>query len=112
MTGHEMSNEELERLQRLQSTFPGRLTTLEVLLPLNNVSAKAPLMSLALAAEADIPEVAPRASAGLLYEYLGRISMMEPADNNAAMAWFEKSIAVNPTPDNTSHTPLALLKGG
>ena len=112
VTGHEMSSEELERLQRLQSTFPGRLTTLEVLLPLNNVSAKAQLMSLALAAEADIPAVAPRASAGLLYEYLGRISMMEPADNNAAMAWFEKSIAVNPTPDNTSHTPLALLKGG
>jgi hypothetical protein len=106
ITQNGLSQEELIRLQRLQSTFPGKLTTLEVLLPLNNTGAKSMLMETGLAAQANIPEVASKESIGLLYEYLGRTAMMAPADNDTATTYFEKSIAINPAPGNTSLCPL------
>ena len=109
LAGAPMTEADYMRLERLQNTFPGRLTTLEVLLPLNNPASKPVLMEIALSAQAQIPAETPRASKALLFEYLGRLEMMAPMNVEAAIGYFEASIHFNPVPQNTSLCPLRYL---
>lgn len=104
-----LSEEEYDRLKRLQSTFPGRLVSLEILIPRPPPGAKPALSELALAAKADIPEETPRQSRGLLYEYLGRIALLESPDDEAAIRYFERSIDIYSLAENKSLCPLAKL---
>ena len=109
LAGASMTEADYVRLERLQNTFPGRLTTLEVLLPLNKPASKPVLMEIALSAQAQIPAETPRASKALLFEYLGRLEMMAPMNVEAAIGYFEASIHFNPVPQNTSLCPLRYL---
>lgn len=109
LAGAPMTQTDYVRLERLQDTFPGKLTTLEVLLPLNNPASKPVLMEIALAAREQIPAEIPRASKALLFEYLGRLEMMAPMNANAAIGYFEASVHFYPVPQNTSLCPLSYL---
>ena len=110
LTHQDFTSEEFARLRRLQSTFPGKLATLETLLQFNSGNAgKHFLTAIARAAEAQIPPYVTRESLAVFYEYYGRIMAMEPADHPSAISYFEKSIATYPVADNTSICPLAKL---
>ena len=41
-----------------------------------------------------------------MFEFYGRIMMMEPADSKRAIRYFEQSIDTYPVPENTSICPL------
>ncbi len=105
----ELSADGLRRLNRLQTTLPGKLATLEVLLPLNNPEAKPALMAMAQSAAKAIPDFVPRQARGLIFEYLGRAALMEPAEHNLAMGYFRKAVSIYPAPTNTSLCPLSAL---
>jgi hypothetical protein len=97
-----LDNSDLLRLQRLQSTFPGKLAILEVLLQFNSPDAKARLEELANQAVSNIPTEAPRQSQGLIYEYLGRIALLPPADKTLAATYFKRSLEIYPASTNLS----------
>jgi hypothetical protein len=106
----DLTDEELQRLNRLQSTFPGKLMTLETLLRLSEGElGKEVLMEMAKSAEEQIPYFVPKKSLAVLYEYSGRSLEMEPADINTAILYYEKSIETYPTAKNTSICPLTKL---
>jgi len=110
LTHQDLTEEEFERLTRLQSTFPGKLATLETLLHLDRGNdGKHFLIEIARAAEEQIPPFATSESLAVFYEFYGRIMTMEPADNRKAISYFEKSIDTYPIPNNTSICPLANL---
>ena len=71
-----MSVDELAMLQRLQSTFPGKLATLEILLSIDRPDARETLQLLADQAASSIPVEAPRQSRELLEHYRHQIAAM------------------------------------
>ena len=95
----------------MQATFPGKLVTLEVMLLRKLVSPqnRGALLALAAQAELEIPEVVSNKSLAVFYEYYGRILKFEPEDAAIAMTYFEKSIDVYPSTQNTSICPLRSL---
>ncbi len=99
------------RIGQLQATFPGKLVTLEVMLLRKLVSPqnRGALLALAAQAELEIPEVVSNKSLAVFYEYYGRILKFEPEDAAIAMTYFEKSIDVYPSTQNTSICPLRSL---
>ena len=95
------------RLQELQSTFPGKLITLQRLVNLGaDPEQKQVLLDLAEQASRQIPNFATRQSLAVFYELYGRANMFEPANLGAAEKYFEKSVAVYPLAENTSICPL------
>jgi Protein O-mannosyl-transferase TMEM260-like len=110
LTHKDLTGEEFQRLERLQSTFPGKLATLETLLHLRSASdGRDSLLEIAKAAEKQIPPFATSESLAVFYEFYGRIMAMQPADNPGAISHFERSIDTYPVPGNTSICPLADL---
>lgn len=109
LAGVEMNEDEMNRMERLQATFPGKLTVLAALLPISNATDKTTLLEMAESARENIPAIAPKKSRALLYEYLGRIALMAPAEPIKAIDYFEQSVQINPVQDNTSLCPLRFL---
>ncbi len=110
LTRNDLSADEHRRLNWLQSTFPGKLATLETLLHLNTGNkGKDVLLDMAMAAEQQITDFIPVDSLAVFHEFYGRIENMAPADAKEAIAHFEKSVALYRDPRNTSLCPLMRL---
>jgi hypothetical protein len=110
LTQSDLSELEFQRLNRLQSTFPGKLATLETLLELNPGSeGKDVLIGFARSAEDQIPDFITNESLAVFYEFYGRALAMEPSDNTLAISYFEKSVETLPMNINTSLCPLTRL---
>ena len=98
------------RLDRLQRTFPGRLATLEMLLPENRAGAKPVLHEIAMEGLSDIPWQATRASHALMFEFAGHISLLPPADPESAKIFFSESTRLYPLESNKSFRVLTQLE--
>ena len=100
---------EVEMLARLQTTFAGKLATLERMMRVKQgESGKKVLQSIAEAAELELPEHASRQVIAVLREYQGRIELLPPANYKAAVTRFEHSLEIYPITSNTSICPLQL----
>ena len=112
LTRQDLTEVEDARLIRLQSTFPGKLATLETLLHLDSGNdGRLFLADMVRRAEKQIPASITSESLAVFYEFYGRIMTMEPADNIKAIGYFEKSIDAYPVSNNTSICPLTNLYG-
>lgn len=98
-----------ERLERLQATFPGKLATLEKLVPDARADQKRMLTELAHAAEEQIPDFATGDSLAVFNQLYGLIHLLEPQDSGQAAEYFERSLAARPAADNASLCSLMRL---
>ena len=98
---------ELATMAMLEQTFPGKVALLEFLFRNGgNVMQKQQLELLVEAAAAQMrPKESVRIKA-LLEEFQGRAALIAPAKLDLAAGHFERSIALNPQPGNTSVCPL------
>jgi hypothetical protein len=99
------------RIQALQSTFPGKLVTLEAMLTRNLVTSgnRGVLLDIASQAASNIPRHATNQSVAVFYEYYGRVLMLNDADSDRALGYFERSLASYPSEENTSICPQRML---
>ncbi len=101
-SGSEREDEVL-MLAALQTTFAGKLATLESMVGLQqDESGKMMLEELAMEAQEMIPGGSSRQVRGVLQEYLGRIALMDPGDPETAQVHFEHSIDIYPVAANKS----------
>lgn len=115
----EINPEILIRLNLLQSTFPGKLVTLEALFKKyefdsqqhqsNKVSQRAVLVQLAAQAEAEIPYYATLQSLAVFYELVGRVHALSPDNVELSIAYYRRSIEAWPVNANTSICPLTQI---
>jgi len=111
----ELSGEVLLRLNLLESTFPGKLVTLEALLKqyspelANHKSRREILVKLSQQAEAEIPYYASLQSLAVFYELVGRVHSLAPGDVERAIEYFRRSIEAWPVNENTSICPLTQI---
>ena len=91
------------RLNELQQIFPGKLITLQQLVPLGGDGRqKQVLLELAADAARQVPDFATPQSLAVFYELYGRIEMMAPANPGMAADYFARSIDAYPVRENTS----------
>ena len=98
---------ELATMAMLEQTFPGKLALLEFLFRNGgNVMQKQQLELLVEAAAAQMrPKESVRIKA-LLEEFQGRAALVAPANLELAAVHLERSVSLNPQPENTSVCPL------
>ncbi|HIG40151.1 MAG: DUF2723 domain-containing protein [bacterium] len=92
----------LDRLQKLQSTFPGKLATLETIFLSGAEVEKERLLALGRAAEQQITNQLPAQGISELYQYLGMIHLIAPQNVEAAKKMLKKSLEVMPDRRNQS----------
>ncbi len=108
----ELSPEVLLRLNLLQSTFPGKLVTLEELFKqyqaesADSVRQREVLVDLAQKAEKEIPYYASLQSLAVFYELVGRVHGLTPESVELAIEYYHRSIEAWPVNENTSICPL------
>lgn len=91
------------RLVELQQTFPGKLITLQSLVPLAaKPGQKKILLKLAADAQRQIPGFATPQSIAVFYELYGRIELFPPANRARAVKYFVESIDAYPATENTT----------
>jgi hypothetical protein len=118
----EINPEILIRLNLLQSTFPGKLVTLEALFKkyefdsqqhqsnrVDQVSQREVLVQLAAQAEAEIPYYATLQSLAVFYELVGRVHALSPDNVELSIAYYRRSIEAWPVNANTSICPLTQI---
>lgn len=100
----------MSRLNELQRTFPGKLITMQQLVPLAaDRQQKQLLLKLAAGAERQMPDFATPQSLAVFYELYGRVELMAPMDTMLAEKYFKKSIDAYPVRANTSICRLQAL---
>ena len=115
----DMTEEVFLRLNLLQSTFPGKLVTLEELykqyqsINVNAATQREVLVDLAAKAEEQIPTYASLQSLAVFYELVGRVHALSPESVELSIEYFHRSIDAWPVDENTSICPLMqiYLKG-
>lgn len=116
----EIDPEILVRLNLLQSTFPGKLVTLEALFEqyqlgqyqseeLDAVSQREVLIQLSAKAEAEIPYYASLQSLAVFYELVGRVHALSAESVELSIDYYRRSIEAWPVNANTSICPLAKI---
>ncbi len=107
-TQKDVDESELVILRRLQSTFYGKISMVEMFLQIPQSEhehysmSKQKLESLINEAEASMPEYPSRALRGVIAEYQGRVALLEPADRDAAVQYFRASLVAHSSSENTS----------
>jgi hypothetical protein len=95
--------DEFAVLSELQTSFAGKLATLETMIQYpQDATGKKILSVLASGAEQQLPKGASSQVAGVLSEYRGRIALLAPEDKELAVHYLEESVARFPTENNTS----------
>ena len=108
--GQPMPPEINRRLMELENIFPGKLITLQRLVPIQSKPGqKKVLIDLAAQAERQLPEFATPQSLAVFYELYGRIELLAPANPALAERYFRKSIEAYPIRENTSICRLKKL---
>lgn len=111
-SGRNISSVIRARLVELQQTFPGKLITLQGLVPLyDRPDQKKVLLELAARARRQIPDYATPQSLAVFYELYGRIEMLPPANPALAAKYFGESIDAYPVRENTSICRLLKVYG-
>jgi hypothetical protein len=105
---HHLMPERIQsRVQLLQSTFPGKLITLEKLVPAGaEGEQRARLLRLAEAAELQMSDSVTLDARAVFYELVGRIHQFAPQDLIQAERYLNMSISARPVSANTSICPL------
>lgn len=99
-----------DRVLALQRTFPGRLVTLQALLPLAKTGAqKDTLLTMAAAAEQDIPEYTPPRNLARFYAAVARVQMLAPRNVARAIEYYQLSLRKWPGADNAAICELMNL---
>lgn len=111
--GQSSANEsEVEaRVLELQSTFPGRLITMENALREKTSDPQILLQALELAAlaENEIPSMASNKILAVFYEYYGRLLSQDQSKLSEAVAYLKKSVSTYPASENTAICHLRQL---
>ena len=105
---------QIDRLQKLQNTFPGKLATLEVIFLAGADVEKELMLSLAGAAEQQITDQIPMQGISEIYKYLGMVHLLGSKDIESAKLMFEKSLETMPVARNQSvcHLRVVYLEMG
>ncbi len=100
-----------DRVRDLQTTFPGRLITMEFALASGSISAEMRERFLTFAREIEThpPPMTQMRNLAAFYEYYGRILALRDADRDLGITYLEKSIATFPTDDNPGIEYLSAL---
>ncbi len=111
-TRSEMSEAVFIRLNLLQSTFPGKLVTLETLYKQYQaqngdlLAQREVLVDLVTKAEEQIPPYASLQSLAVFYELAGRVHELSPQTVELSIDYYHRSIDAWPVDENTSICPL------
>ncbi len=103
-----LEQKQVDRMQRLQSTFPGKLATLEAVFFTGARVEHEKLLELAEATEQQITDELPKDDIGIFYGYFGSI-MLRLDDKDRAARMFEESLRIMPSENNNSICPLKSL---
>ncbi|XOV87248.1 MAG: protein O-mannosyl-transferase family [Pseudomonadota bacterium] len=99
-----------QRVSKLQQTFPGKLISLEQLLPLaGREITKDRLLAIAGAAEQEIPEYVTRDALALFYQLVAEVHLLRPVNRSRASEYFALSLRQNPDVGNPSLCELARI---
>lgn len=100
-------SEEVRVLNQLQTTFAGKIATLETMIGFSqHESAKMMLKQLGDEAANSLPPGSSRQVRSVLHEYRGRIERLPPQNLELARQFFERSLEIYPLNENTSICPL------
>ena len=111
----ELTEDFLLRLKLLQSTFPGKLVTLEALfkqyhpVDTDSETKRKVLIDLAVKAEAEIPDYASLQSLAVFYELVARVHGLSVEGVELSIEYYHRSITAWPVGENTSICPLAQI---
>jgi hypothetical protein len=100
----QVSPKRRHRTMLIQSTFEGKLVTLELLVSLGQ-DDKETLLGLAAEAKKQIPDEITNEALAVFHELMGRVHLMAPSDPEIARHHFSRSVDVWPLPDNRSICP-------
>ena len=94
--------DQLERVKKLQSTFLGKLATLEVIFLSGKGMNKALMLSMAAAALEQITDQLPAQGISKIYQYYGMTHLLDVKDIESAILMFELSVNTMPEARNQS----------
>lgn len=106
----QVSLQRRERTLLLQSTFAGKLATLELLVPREEQDKEA-LLGIAAKAEKQMPDEVTNEALAVFHELVGRIHLMAPSDQESATRHFAQSIDAWPLAENRSICPAYATLG-
>tara|TARA_B100002003_G_scaffold250278_2_gene289101 strand:+ start:906 stop:2954 length:2049 start_codon:yes stop_codon:yes gene_type:complete len=94
--------DQLERVKMLQSTFPGKLATLETIFLSGKNVDKTLMLSIAGAALEQLTDQLPAQGISEIYQYYGMIHLLDVKDIESAILMFEMSVNAMPVARNQS----------
>lgn len=97
------------RILQLETTFPGRLISIEKALAENDPGMRARMLELASLAEKDIPNMISNKNLAIFHEYYGQLLAQDQTSMKEAIEHLEKSISIYPASENASICKLKEL---